>query len=131
MRLAEQGSGEPAISSDGKLIAYSYFDGQQHKRRVAIIPFEGGQPVKTFDIAPTVQLLGFRWTADGRALTYIDTRKSVSNIWAQPIDGSTPKQLTDFKSDLIFSIDWSHDDKQLALSRGTRANDVVLISNFK
>ena len=55
----------------------------------------------------------------------------VSNLWAQPIDGGAPKQLTDFKNDLIFAFDFSRDGKQLALSRGTLTSDVILISNFK
>jgi hypothetical protein len=55
----------------------------------------------------------------------------VSNIWIQPTDGSPPRQLTDFKSDRIFSFDWSHDGKWLALSRGPEQRDVVLMSDFK
>ena len=45
--------------------------------------------------------------------------------------GGTPRQLTDFRSDLTFFFDWSRDGKQLALARGTRTNDVVLITDFK
>jgi hypothetical protein len=62
---------------------------------------------------------------------YIDTRGGVSNIWMQPIDGSPPKPVTDFKSEHIFSFDWSRDGKQLAVARGTQTSDVVLISDFK
>ncbi len=70
----------------------------------------------------------FRWLADGRAFTYIRTRGGVSNIWVQPVDGGEPKQLTDFKTDRIFSFDFSRDGKQLALSRGVVDTDVVLIN---
>jgi hypothetical protein len=59
------------------------------------------------------------------------TRNGVTNLWAQPIDGSPPKQLTNFASERIFNFDFSRDGKQLALSRGTETSDVVLISNFK
>ncbi len=95
---------------------------------MAIIPFEGGQPVKLFDLGanPTG-----RWAPDGRALIYVDTRGDVSNLWTQAIDGGTPKQLTDFKQGRIFSFDYSPDGKRIALSRGTINNDVVMISNFK
>jgi Tol biopolymer transport system component len=72
-----------------------------------------------------------RWTADNRAIIYVLTRNGVSNLWAQPLDGSAPKQLTNFTSDLIFAFDFSRGGRQLALSRGTRSSDVVLISNFK
>jgi Tol biopolymer transport system component len=59
------------------------------------------------------------------------TRNGVTNLWAQPIDGSAPTQLTNFASERIFSFDFSRDGKQVALSRGTQTSDVVLISNFK
>jgi|SRR2546427_2010056 len=72
-----------------------------------------------------------RWTPDGRALTYINTRGIVSNIWLQPVDGGPPKQLTDFKTDRIFSFDWSRDGKWLGCSRGVVDSDVVLIKGFR
>jgi Tol biopolymer transport system component len=72
-----------------------------------------------------------RWLPDGRAFSYVRTRGGVSNIWLQPIDGGEPRQLTDFKSDVIFSFDWSRDGKQLACSRGTEDRDVILINNFR
>ena len=37
-----------------------------------------------------------RWTTDSRALTYVDNRSGVSNIWRLPVDGSKPAPLTDF-----------------------------------
>ncbi|MFS8086178.1 MAG: hypothetical protein ACMG6H_11165 [Acidobacteriota bacterium] len=55
----------------------------------------------------------------------------VTNIWSQPIDGGPPKQLTDFKSDLIFRFDWSRDGKWLAVARGNISSDVVLINDLK
>ncbi len=55
----------------------------------------------------------------------------VSNLWTQPIEGDAAKQITDFKQERIFSFDYSRDGKQLALSRGTINNDVVMISKFK
>ena len=122
----------PAISPDGKLIACYYLDKSTGGPKLALIPFEGGEPVKVFDY----QLVDsgtypVRWTHDGRALTYIVNRGGVSNIWIQPVDGSPARQLTDFKSDRIFSFDWSRDGKWLALSRGPEQRDVVLMSDFK
>jgi Tol biopolymer transport system component len=58
------------------------------------------------------------------------TRGGASNIWRQALAGGLPKQITSFKSDLIFFFAWSRDGKQLALERGATSSDVVLISNF-
>jgi len=120
----------PAISPDGKLIACSYQD-DCSVTKIALIPFEGGEPSKLFDLPPGVQTPNLRWLPDGRGLTYIVNRGGISNIWIQPLDGSPAKQLTDFKSDRIFSFDWSPDGKWLALSRGPEQRDVVLMSDLK
>jgi serine/threonine protein kinase/Tol biopolymer transport system component len=117
-----------AVSPDSKLIAHCI----DKPLRIAITPFEGGAPLKAFDVPPTLLSIdGVRWTPDGRAVAFIGTQDGVSKIWAQPLDGGAPKQLVDFKSELIFWFGWSRDGKQLALSRGTLTSDVVLISNFR
>ena len=114
-----------AISPDGKWIASAYF--QPTDVKTAIYPIEGGEPQRILDLSGYNYI---RWTPDGRALAYVD-QKDLSNINSQLIDGGPSKQLTNFKSDLIFSFAWSRDGKQLALARGTLNKDVVLISNFK
>ncbi|HJZ67989.1 MAG TPA: hypothetical protein VKF81_07705, partial [Blastocatellia bacterium] len=121
----------PQVSPDGKLMACRYRQSLLARYQLAILPFEGGKPIKVFDVARTARLRMWRWAPDGRAVHYIDTRGGVSNIWSQPVDGGPPKQLTNFKSDLIFWFDWSRDGKQLVLSRGTVTSDVVLISESK
>ena len=119
----------PVVSPDGKWISCYYRAETKAPWKLAIIPIAGGDPVKLFDIPPTVTLLSLvRWTPDGRALAYIDNREGVSNIWALPLDGSKPSQLTDFTTERIFWFDWSRDGKQLALTRGSVSSDVVLIN---
>ena len=131
MRLTETPSPGPAISPDGKLIACFYGDERSNsKRKVALIPFEGGPPVRLLDIAPTVDLsVPIRWLPDGQAVAYVETRDGVSNIWRQPTGGGAAKQLTNFTADRIFRFAWSPDGKQLACARGSQISDVVLISN--
>ena len=122
-----------AVSPDGKLIAILYLDEQPipQRWRIALIRFAGGEPVKIIDPPTTIDNSGdLRWTPDGLALTFTDTRVTTSNIWLQPIDGGLPRQLTYFESDRIEYYDWSRDGR-LAIVRGTESNDAVLISNFK
>jgi hypothetical protein len=98
--------------------------------RIAVVPFEGGPPVKVFDIiSPAMSAL--RWTPDSRALLHVVTREGVSNIWRLPLDGSAPTQITNFKSDTISFFDLSPDGKQLVMARGGASSDVVLISDSK
>ncbi len=47
-----------------------------------------------------------------------------------PPPGGPPRPSTHFTSDKIFWFDWSPDGR-LALSRGTRQTDAVLIKNFQ
>ena len=129
VQLTDQISLSPTISPDGSLLAYGYRD-ENAPWRMAVATLEGGAPLKTFDVTAPVEGR-LRWTPDGRAVAYIEMKNGVSNIVAQPLDGGEPKPLTDFKADRIFSFAWSRDGKQLALSRGTVNNDVVLIKDFK
>jgi serine/threonine protein kinase len=132
VQLTEAYSETPVVSPDGSLIACSYQDASNAPWRIAVIPFIGGQPAKTFGVSPTVDLPAYVcWTFNGKALTYVDTRDGVSNIWSQSIDGGPPTQLTDFKSNQIVWFSWSLDGKQLALALGAVTSDVVLISDFR
>jgi len=128
-RISDKESAYPTVSPDGRSIAYFYKQSDDSPWRIAAAPIEGGEPTKTFELPPTYER-PLRWTADGRSIAYVDTRNGVSNIVAQPLDGRQPKPMTDFKSDRIFWFDISHDGKQIALSRGSQSNDVVLIKGF-
>ena len=130
VQLTNNASENAAISPDGKYIACSYLDHPNGAFKLAIFSREGGQPIKTFTYTGG-DTTNKQWTPDGRAIVYGVTRGGVTNLWAQPIDGSPPKQLTNFAADRIFSFQISRDGKQVALNRGTSASDVVLISNFK
>ncbi len=129
--LSDRTLSAPALSPDGTMIAAVYRDEHTNSRaRIAVMPFEGGEISKTFDV-PHTAWGNLRWTPDGNALTYIATVGGVSNIWSQPVPGGAPKQLTEFKADQIFWFSWSGDGKQIVSSRGAETNDVVLVSNFR
>ena len=72
-----------------------------------------------------------QWAPDGRSLVFIRTAGNVSNLWALPVDGGAPHQLTRFDTDVIFSFAYSPDGKLLATARGRSSGDVVLIQNFR
>jgi len=125
----------PAISPDGKLIAFRSDDEANQRIKISVISFADGSLLKAFDVEPTTVIVGdfkvLRWTPDGAGLAYIDTRTGAANIWARPLDGGPERQLTDFKSEQIFKFAWSRDGKQLAVTRGAMMKDVILISGFE
>jgi eukaryotic-like serine/threonine-protein kinase len=129
VKLSNKALSTPRVSPDGKLIACYHRD-EQLKVHVALLPFEGGDEVKTLKMQfPAWGAM--EWTPDGTSLSYIRNVEGVSNIWTQPISGGEPRQLTHFKTDQIFRFAWSPDGERLACERGTTLNDIVLISNFK
>jgi len=129
-QLTRGNATSPVFSPDGKQIVCLHFEGPNSPPRISIIPANGGSPIKVFP-----EVSGFssplRWTPDGKGIMYGITRRGVTNLWMQPLEGGEPKQLTNFTSDLIYSYDLARDGKQLVLSRGTRSSDVVLFSGIK
>jgi Tol biopolymer transport system component/DNA-binding winged helix-turn-helix (wHTH) protein len=127
----------PAVSPDGKLIAYSYWDEtatpQQWGRE--IISIKDGRKTQSFNLPKSAVVwtgsVLLRWMPDGRGLSYIDRVGGVCNVWGLPLDGSAAKPVTDFKDDEIFWFDWSPDGKSVACSRGLISSDVVLITDFR
>jgi TolB protein len=125
VQLTDKPSRMPVVSPDNQFIACRYYE---LGWGIAILPFAGGAPVKLLQI-PIMDWQRIQWTADGRALTYINVADGVSNIWSYDLASGTRKQLTDFKSDQIFAYGWSADHKLLAVERGSRSSDVTLITN--
>jgi Tol biopolymer transport system component/DNA-binding winged helix-turn-helix (wHTH) protein len=129
VQLTSKMSRAPIVSPDGTLVAYLYRE-DDGPFRLAVAPFGGGGPVRTFELPSTYERI-IRWTPDGRAVAYLDAPNGVSNIVAQPLDGGAPVPLTSFTADRLLAFAWSPDGKQLALSRGTTGGDVVLIKDFR
>jgi Tol biopolymer transport system component len=72
-----------------------------------------------------------RWSPDGKAIDYVETRDGVGNIWRLSVDGAgEPRKLTDWKDALIFRFAWSPDGKRLVCARGTHGNDLVLLEDL-
>jgi Tol biopolymer transport system component len=126
----------PVISPDGNWIAGFYDDRQLNTQTkptsISVISSNGGMPRRVFAIPFSVAVPGgIRWSRDGQELCYIISGKEGANIWAQPLNGGAPHQITHFKGVDLFSFDWSPDGKQLAFSRGFQARDVMLVEDAR
>jgi Tol biopolymer transport system component len=117
----------PAVSPDGRMIAYHYLDSELNRWGIGIVSFAGGSRVTRFDFPPTVSSRFVRWSPDGQSIAYVNSAGGVSDIWLQPISGGPAKQLTSFKAEEILAFDWSPDARSLAFVRGVETSDVVLI----
>ena len=118
------------FSPDGKSIATSQLsDGRW---QLAIIPVDNPGGAKLIPMAAHFDVRGnLSWTSDGRAIIVESDQNGVGNLWSQPIDGSAPKQITNFTSDLISAFAISRDGKRLAIARGYSNLDIVLIKDFR
>jgi eukaryotic-like serine/threonine-protein kinase len=125
-----------AVSPDGRSIAFTYpesTDPRAAPNRIAVIPFEGGAPVKTLvlPLGGTILSAIHWWSNDSKSIFYTATANNVTNIWSAPLDGGPPKQVTQFKDMLITGFAWSHDGKQLACTRGALMRDAILVTDLK
>jgi Tol biopolymer transport system component len=131
VQLSDRVAQLPTISPDGKLIAYFYTDETVNNQpKLGMIPVEGGEPVQTIDLRRSVQPIAFAWMPDGRSVAYLDNSSGILNVWSQPLDGSAPKQLTNFKSQFVYSFAISRDGK-IAAYRWSATRDIVLIKDFR
>jgi serine/threonine protein kinase/Tol biopolymer transport system component/tetratricopeptide (TPR) repeat protein len=118
----------PSVSpKDGRIACWYSEDVANPKWRIAVLGPDGGDPRMLFDVAATVHYdTTLRWTPAADAITYVDNRDGVSNIWLQPLDGTSARPLTKFDWGTVFSFDWDKSGR-LAYSRGLSTSDVVLI----
>lgn len=128
VQLTNALSTHPAVSpKDGRIACWYSRDVAKPSWKLAVLPPEGGAPLRTFDLPGTaVPDTALEWTPSGDGITFVDGRNGVSNLWVQPADGGSLRPLTSFTSGQIYSFDWSRDGR-LVYSRGVSSSDVVLI----
>ncbi|MGH9519207.1 MAG: hypothetical protein ACRD2D_06135 [Terriglobales bacterium] len=100
------------------------------KSYVAIVRVDGGTPQVAAAPVAAGDLNGpYRWTRDGRAVTYLLRSGSVANLWAAPLAGGKPYALTHFKDLGIQGYAFAEDGR-LAISRGSPNRDAVLATGL-
>lgn len=129
-RVSSNLSGPPAISPDGKMLAY--FEVLRDGFKLVAEPLDHSSPRSVFPLwfAPPLHVT-LAWTQDGKSVQFVETREKISNLWIHPIAGGPAKELTHFSSGQIFAFAWSPDFKDLALARGEVTRDVVVIEDLR
>jgi serine/threonine protein kinase len=122
----------PTFSPDGKLAALITQVHGTARERLALVPLDFSKPARFVDFEkPPAEYATFFgddpviFHSDG--IVYAVRSGDTDNLWLQHLDGTPGKQLTDFKSEFIRDFSYSPDGKQLAIIRGHREADVVLI----
>jgi Tol biopolymer transport system component len=126
-QLANVYASYPDVSRDGTLLVFGSRDEQN--RDVFVVCDLPACTVRK-EVRRPPSALSLRWMPDGRGIAYIDA--TGSNLWVQPLDGSSPLQLTHFTDGrTIADFAWSRDGKRLAISRATITNDIVLFKGLR
>ena len=130
--------GRFTVSPDGKIVAMITNRVGETKEKIALLSPDFNQPIHFLDFErPRVSygaVFGdepILFKRDGTGIIYPVREGQTDNLWLQHLDGTPGKQLTDFKSEFIRDFDYSPDGKQLAIIRGHREADVVLIRDVE
>jgi len=116
------------VAPDGKTVALGTYDFKAQKPNISLVEAESGKTLRTLEYDPRHNGV-IRFSPDGKGIVYPIREKGVDNLWFQPLDGSTGRQLTNFTSLKIYSYRWSFDGKSLALVRGDSPSDLALIKD--
>ena len=119
------------VSPDSKTIALAAFGHLgEHVEELKLLSLESNQTSKTLEFErPRSGPITF--SMDGKAVIYPFRHGGVDDLWLQPLDGSSGKQITDFKSEHIREFRWSFDGSKMAVIRGHTDSDVVLIRDMQ
>jgi len=131
-KLFGKGSLNPVVSPDGRWLGLFTKDQIDSKEwYLEVIDFRTLAAVKRFELpVATDPFLSLRWTLQSDGLTYISNADGSSNLWLQPLNGSAPRRLTDFKDAEIQSFSWSADGKQIACVRRAKTYIPFRVSLF-
>ena len=112
-----QAVGSPAVSPDGKWIAYTVrtpdYEKKKSETRIWMVPTEGGEPLPM--TAKGTSAGNPQWSPDGKYLSFTASRNdSKSQVWVLDRRGGEAQQLT-FVDQGISGYKWSPDGSRLML----------------
>ena len=119
------------LSPDGKLFVCSHRAlAPEALAKLLVVSAESGEVIRTLDWPDGVNAL--YWSPDGQAIDYMAEREGLSNIWRLPVTGGKEQKLTDWQTPAtIWYLAWSRDGRQLAVTRDSRKDQLILIQNFR
>jgi serine/threonine protein kinase len=117
-----------ALSPDGKNVASLEVRELDHKLMLRMDSTEAHRMLY-HDIDQRALPDGLAFSPDGKAVVYVGREKGVDNLWSQPLDGSASKQITHFTKEKIMRFVFSPDGSQIAIERGEKEADVVLLKD--
>jgi serine/threonine protein kinase/Tol biopolymer transport system component len=132
-KLSDGWAMAPSVSPNGRWIAAFYAERpantQYAPEAIAILPFEGGAPLKVFPIDDSVEqrFAGLAWMPGSAAVSYVRNENGVGNVWVQPMSGGPPRKVTNFARDRVLYFGWSRDGATVFVTRAMVTTDAMLM----
>jgi Tol biopolymer transport system component len=115
------------LAPDERSLAIWAEDPNTKKWKLVIMSLDNGAILKTVDIKANETMV--RWTRDGNSLTYIETKDDLTEMKLQSVNDASPaKTIATFRGEPVLWFQWSPDGKRLAIIRGKRVADAVMIT---
>jgi len=108
----------PAISPDGKQVAYAKGDGT--RSRIFVRPVAGGRPVPLTGDSTAIEAHP-RWSRDGTRILFLRN----GQVFSAASGGGTPRQEVPARGGDVESASWSPDEREIAYV----VNDSLFIRN--
>ena len=91
----------------------------------ALVPVEGGEPRLLAGIPKSARMAHFGPGAN--EISYLYTHDGADELWRLPQEGGESIRLARFEGKDVFDFAWSPDRKRVAVVKGRRSGDVVLL----
>ena len=116
----------PAISPDGKYVAYTQNEGDAYSLWIRQI--DTASQVQIVRPEPGTRISGATVTPDGGFVDFTRAYQTVvrQELWRIPFLGGTPKKLLD---SLVSAVGWSPDGRQIAFLRGLGPSTALVVAD--
>jgi Tol biopolymer transport system component/DNA-binding winged helix-turn-helix (wHTH) protein len=132
VKVIDQYALYPALSPDGKLIAYYRLSNAPHKYSITVGRLEDMKTVIEIILAPGSWMSArLHWDAASTSVTYAVEHEGKVKLYEQSLSGGPPRPVASFKAEDEFDFAWSPDRSKLAYMSSKWHHDIVLISGFE
>ncbi len=123
-----------SLSANGKYLVFLNVkseietDDKESNLQFAVVSTENAGDIRFFNVKAIGSTA--RLSADGKFFDYISFSDGGTKILRQSVDGGETGEILTLSKERIFNFAWSKDGTKLAISRGQRFRDAVLLTDF-